>query len=55
MPQDHSRKSVCQLIRQPSLSRDSGQGTGLENCKAKFMITWVRIRVGLTDWDIAKA
>lgn len=54
MPRDHSRKSVCQLVRQPSLSRDSGQGTDLENCKAKFMITWVRIRAGLTDWDIAE-
>jgi hypothetical protein len=27
----------------------------LENCKAKFKIAWVRIRAGLTDWDIAKA
>jgi hypothetical protein len=40
---------------QPSLSRDSGQGTDLEDCKAKFKIAWARIRAGLTDRDIAKA
>jgi hypothetical protein len=45
----------CNVYRQPSLSRDSGQGRDLENCKAKFKIAWVRIRAGLTDWDIAKA
>jgi hypothetical protein len=27
----------------------------LQDCKAKFKIAWVRIRAGLTDWDIAKA
>ena len=45
----------CNVYGQPSLSHDSGQGTDLENCKAKFKIAWVRIRAGLTDWDIAKA
>ncbi|GAH36831.1 unnamed protein product, partial [marine sediment metagenome] len=45
----------CNVYGQPSLSQDSGQGTDLENCKAKFKIAWARIRAGLTDWDIAKA
>jgi hypothetical protein len=45
----------CNVYGQPSLSHDSGQGTDLENCKAKFNIAWLRIRAGLTDWDIAKA
>jgi hypothetical protein len=27
----------------------------LENCKAKFKIACVRMRAGLTDWDLAKA
>jgi hypothetical protein len=43
---------LCQFVGQPSLSRDSGQGTDLENCKAKFIVTWVRIRAALTDWDV---
>ncbi len=37
------------------LGRDSGQGTDLEDCKAKFKIAWARVRAGLTDLDIAKA
>jgi hypothetical protein len=45
----------CNVYGQPSLSSDSGQGTDLENCKAKFRIAWVRIRARLTDGDIAKA
>src|SRR5260370_35844264 len=45
----------CNVYGQPSLSRDSAQGTDLEDCKAKFKIAWVRIRAGLTDWDIARA
>src|SRR5713101_3999079 len=45
----------CNVYGQPSLSRDSGQGTDLEDCKAKFKTAWARIRAGLTDWDIAKA
>jgi hypothetical protein len=36
----------CNVYGQPSLSRDSGQGRDLENCKAKFKIAWVRIRAG---------
>jgi len=39
----------------PSLRRDSGQGTDLDDCKAKFKAAWARKRAGLTDWDIAKA
>ena len=45
----------CNVYGQPSLSRDSGQGPDLEDCKAKFKTAWARIRAGLTDWDIAKA
>ena len=45
----------CNVCGQPSLSRDSGQGTDLEDCKAKFKVAWVRIRAALTDWDIATA
>src|ERR1700688_411919 len=45
----------CNVYGQPSLSHDSGQGTDLEDCKAKFKIAWARVRAGLTDRDIAKA
>ena len=45
----------CNVYGQPSLSSDSGQGTDLENCKAKFKIASLRIRARLTDRDIAKA
>jgi hypothetical protein len=45
----------CNVYGQPSLSQDSGQGTDLEDCKAKFKIAWARVRAGLTDRDIAKA
>jgi hypothetical protein len=49
MPRDHARNRCVSSYGQPSLSRDSGQGTDLENCKVKFMITCLRIRAGLTD------
>lgn len=40
----------------PSLTRASGTGSDLEDCKAKFKIAaWARIRADLTDADIAKA
>jgi hypothetical protein len=45
----------CNVYGQPSLSSDSGTGTDLEDCKAKFMIAWARIRAGLRDRDIAAA
>jgi hypothetical protein len=45
----------CNVRGQPSLGGDSGQGTDLEDCKAKFKIAWARIRSGLTDRNIAKA
>ena len=45
----------CNVDGRPSLRRDSGQGTDLEDCKAKFKAAWARIRAGLTDRDIAKA
>jgi hypothetical protein len=43
------------FYRRPSLGVDSGTGTDLEDCKARFKIAWTRIRAGLTDADIAKA
>ena len=45
----------CNFNGQLSLDDDSGNGVDLEDCKAKFMISWTRIRAGLTDADIAKA
>jgi len=45
----------CNFYDQPSLDDDSGNGTGLDDCKAKFLIVWTRIRAALTDADIAKA
>ncbi len=45
----------CNVCGQPSLSGDSGSGTDLEDCEAKFKLAWARIRVRLTDRDIAKA
>jgi hypothetical protein len=45
----------CNFYDQPSLDDDSGNGTGLDDCKAKFLIIWTRIRAGLTKDDIAKA
>ena len=32
-----------------------GNGTDLDDCKAKFKIAWAQTRAGLTDADIAKA
>jgi len=45
----------CNVYGQPSLSGDSGQGTGLEDCKGKFRIAWARIHADLTEADIARA
>jgi hypothetical protein len=45
----------CNVYGQPSLSGDSGQGTDLEDCKAKFKGAWARVRGRLRDVDIAKA
>jgi hypothetical protein len=45
----------CNLYDQPSLDEDSGNGIDLDDCKAKFLIAWTRIRAGLTNEDIAKA
>jgi hypothetical protein len=45
----------CNVCGQPSLSGDSGTGTDLEDCKAKFKIAWKRIHAGLRDRDIAAA
>jgi hypothetical protein len=45
----------CNFDGQLSLDDDSGNGIDLEDCKAKFLIAWTRIRAGLSDADIAKA
>jgi hypothetical protein len=43
------------IIESSSLDVDSGNGKDLDDCKAKFLIAWTRIRAGLTNEDIAKA
>jgi len=45
----------CNVYGRPSRTRDSGQGSDLEDCMAKLKAAWARIGAGLTDWDIAKA
>ena len=45
----------CNVYDRVSLANDSGDGTDLDDCKAKFLIAWTRIRAGLTNEDIAKA
>jgi hypothetical protein len=45
----------CNVDDRPSLDGDSGNGKDLDDCKAKFLIAWTRIRAGLTNEDIAKA
>ena len=45
----------CNVYGQPSHRGDSGQGTDLEDCKAKFKIAWAQKCAGLIDRNIAKA
>jgi len=45
----------CNFDGQLSLDDDSGNGIDLDDCKAKFLTAWTRIRAGLTDADLAKA
>jgi hypothetical protein len=45
----------CNVYGQPSHGGDSGQGTDLEDCKAKFKIAWAQKCAGLIDRNIAKA
>ena len=45
----------CNVDDRPSLDDDSGDGKDLDDCKAKFLIAWTRMRAGLTNEDIAKA
>lgn len=45
----------CNVYDQPSLDDDSGNGIDLDDCKAKFLAAWTRIRAGLTNDDIANA
>ena len=43
------------LQRLRQAGRWGGNGTDLDDCKAKFKIAWAQIRAGLTDADVAKA
>jgi hypothetical protein len=45
----------CNVYDHLSLNDDSGNGIDLDDCKAKFLIAWTRIRAGLTNEDIAKS
>ena len=45
----------CNVGDRPALVDDSGDGNDLDDCKAKFLIAWTRIRAGLTNEDVAKA
>jgi hypothetical protein len=45
----------CNVYGKPSLDDDSGTGTDLNDCKAKFMIAWTWIHARLTDNDIKSA
>jgi hypothetical protein len=44
---------TCNFLGKPG--GGSGRGTDLDDCKAQFKITWVRIRAELTEADIATA
>jgi hypothetical protein len=44
----------CNVDDRPAQDDDSGDGKNLDDCKAKFLIAWTRIRAGLTDEDIAR-
>ena len=46
---------VDHVYGQPSHRGDSGQGTDLGDCKAKFKIAWAQKCAGLIDRNIAKA
>jgi hypothetical protein len=45
----------CNVYDRVSLANDSGDGNDLDDCKAKFLIAWTRIRAELTNEDIARA
>ena len=45
----------CNVYGQPSVRGDSGQGTDLEDCKARFKAAWARVRARLTGADVARA
>jgi hypothetical protein len=45
----------CNVDDRPAQDDDSGDGNDLDDCFAKFLIAWTRIRAGLTKEDIAKA
>jgi hypothetical protein len=44
----------CYVHGKPGASAN-GNGTNLEDCKAKFKAAWTEIRAGLTEDDIASA
>jgi len=43
------------FCNKPSVGTDSGTGTDLEDCKAKFKFVWATVRAELTDANIAEA
>jgi hypothetical protein len=45
----------CYVHGRPSCADDSGSADDLEDAKAEFREAWVRIRAGLTEFDIARA
>jgi hypothetical protein len=45
----------CNVYGQPPRGDDNGQGTDLEDCKARFKIAWARKCAELTDRNVAKA
>jgi hypothetical protein len=46
---------ACNVYDRVSFANDSGNGTDLDDCKAKFEIAWPGFAPGLTDQDIAGA
>jgi hypothetical protein len=45
----------CNLHGQPQAAADRGHGIDLKDCQRRFKMLWARIRVCLTDQDIARA
>jgi hypothetical protein len=45
----------CYVQGRPYKPNESGGGSSLDQCKARFRAAWESIRAGLTDQDIATA
>ena len=45
----------CNVYDRVSRANDSGNGIDLDDCKAKFLVAWTRIRAELTNEEIARA